>query len=79
MMQCVEFVASKETREKFPEELDIGKVVSDIADKKGLMVRPIVHLNVMSPPLIITKEDVDFIVTTLRQSIVEAIEKIGHS
>jgi len=79
LMQCVEFVANKETREMFPEEMDIGKVVSDIADKKGLMVRPIGHLNVMSPPLIITRDEVDFAVATLRDSIVEATEQIGHS
>ena len=64
LMQCVEFVANKETKEMFPEEMDIGKVVSDIADRKGFLVRPIVHLNVMSPPLIITKEEVDFAVAT---------------
>ena len=63
----------------FPEEMDIGKVVSDIADKKGFLVRPIVHLNVMSPPLIITKEEVDFAVATLRESIIEAAEQIGYS
>ena len=79
LMQCVEFVSNKETREMFPEEMDIGKVVSDIADKKGLLVRPIVHLNVMSPPLIISKEEVDFTVATLRESISEAVDQIGHS
>jgi len=79
LMQCVEFVANKETKELFPEEMDIGKVVSDIADKKGLLVRPIVHLNVMSPPLIITKEEVDFAVKTLRESIIEASSQINHS
>jgi len=79
LMQCVEFVSNKETREMFPEEMDIGKVVSDIADKKGLLVRPIVHLNVMSPPLIISKEEVDFTVATLRESISAAVDQIGHS
>ena len=79
LMQCVEFVSNKETREMFPEEMDIGKVVSDIADKKGLLVRPIVHLNVMSPPLIISKEEVDFTVATLRESISEAVDQLGHS
>ncbi len=77
LMQCVEFVANKETRELFPEELNIGKVISNIADAKGLLVRPILHLNVMSPPLIITKENVDFIVTTLRESIVDAMAEIA--
>lgn len=77
LMQCVEFVANKETRETFPEEMDIGKVISDIADSKGLMVRPIGNLNVMSPPLIITQAQVDFIVSTLRDSIEAAMVQIG--
>lgn len=79
LMQCVEFVANKETREIFPEELDIGKVISNIADKKGLLVRPIINLNVMSPPLIITREQVDFIVKTLRESIEEAMTALTQS
>ncbi len=79
LMQCVEFVSSKETRENFPDTIDIGKVISDIADAKGLMVRPIGNLNVMSPPLIITKEEVDFIVTTLRASILEAMDSLDYS
>ena len=68
-MWCVEFVANKDTFELFPEEMDIGKQISNHADSKGLIVRPIVHLNVMSPPLTLTKTDIDFIVDTLRASI----------
>lgn len=68
-MWCVEFVANKDTFELFPEEMDIGKQISNHADSKGLIVRPIVHLNVMSPPLTLTKVDIDFIVDTLRSSI----------
>ena len=81
LMQCVEFVANKETREVFSDDLDISKVISNIADKKGLLVRPIINLNVMSPPLIITKEQIDFAVSTLRESIEEAtaqLKKDGH-
>jgi adenosylmethionine-8-amino-7-oxononanoate aminotransferase len=68
-MWCVEFVANKETCELFPEEMDIGKQIANHADAKGLIVRPIVHLNVMSPPLTLAKKDIDFIVDTLRASI----------
>ena len=39
------------------------------------MVRPVENLNIMSPPLIITKEDVDFIVATLRKAIPVAHEQ----
>ena len=69
MMACVEMVSNKETKALFPVELNIGKWIANEADKRGLFVRPIVNLNVMSPPLIITKEQVDFIVITLRDSI----------
>lgn len=79
LMQCVEYVANKDTKENFPDSIDIGKVISDIADSKGLMVRPIGNLNVMSPPLIITKEQVDFIVKTLRESTLEAMQTLGYS
>lgn len=80
-MQCVEFVKNKETREIFPEELDIGKRIANNADPKGLIVRPLVNLNVMSPPLIMSREDVDFVVATLREAILETVEQLkaeGH-
>jgi adenosylmethionine-8-amino-7-oxononanoate aminotransferase len=72
----VEFVKDKKTKELFPEELDIGKWVSNQADSKGLIVRPIVNLNVMSPPLIIDRDQVDFIVTTLRASILACMDDL---
>ena len=80
-MQCVEFVKNKDTKEIFPEELDIGKRIANNADPKGLIVRPLVNLNVMSPPLIMTKDDVDFVVAVLREAILETIEELkaeGH-
>jgi adenosylmethionine-8-amino-7-oxononanoate aminotransferase len=75
-MVCVEYVADKQTRELFPEELDIGKRISNHADKLGLICRSIVHLNVMSPPLTMTRADVDFIVDTLRKSIELTVEEL---
>lgn len=68
-MACVEYVADKNSKALFPEELDIGKRIANHADKLGLITRPIVHLNVMSPPLIMSRTDVDFIVSTLKQAI----------
>jgi len=79
LMQCVEFVADKATRKVFPESLDIGKVISDIADKKGLLVRPIINLNVMSPPLVITHDEIDIIIDTLAESIEEATKQLQKS
>ena len=80
-MACVEFVKNSETKEAFPLELDIGKVVSNYADEMGLIVRPIINLNVMSPSLILDKEQCDFIVSTLRKAIEQATAQMkseGH-
>jgi adenosylmethionine-8-amino-7-oxononanoate aminotransferase len=80
-MVCVEFVNDKATKSLFDEDLDIGKRVANEADKRGLIVRPIVHLNIMSPPLTMTKADVDFVVSTLRDSIEAALAQLeaeGH-
>lgn len=74
-MQCIESVADKKTKRTFAEELDIGKRIANAAQSRGLIVRPIVHLNVMSPPLTMTKADVDFIVPILRES----MEEVGRT
>ena len=68
-MMCVEFVADKATKGLFPAELNIGKLVSDQCEKLGLLVRSIGNLNIMSPTLTLTREQVDFIVDTLRRGI----------
>jgi len=77
MMMCVELVANKNTRTLFPKDIDIGSMVSREAAVRGLLVRPIFNLNVMSPPLTITRQDVDFIVTTLRSSIQASIKELA--
>lgn len=82
LMACVEFTADRETKRPFPTELDVGRWVSREADERGLIVRPVENLNVMSPPLVITRDDVDTIVSTLRECIVVAHGKLrdaGHT
>ena len=79
LMACVEFVADKRSKTLFPEELNIGEKIHLRAQKRGLLVRPIVHLNVMSPPLTITHAQVDEIVETLREAILETAEALRKS
>ena len=75
LMVCIEFVRNTETREAYPDELGIGKLVSNECDDRGLMVRPVENLNIMSPPLIITRDDIKFIVDTLREAIPVAYDE----
>ena len=67
-MLCIENVANKETKETLPDEINIGKRISDACEKRGLIVRPVGHHNVLSPPLILSKEQIDFIVDTLHEA-----------
>lgn len=76
LMMCVENVADKETKALLPDELNIGKRISDICEGMGLMVRPIGHLNVMSPPLVLTEEDVGFITRTLDKAIGKVTDQL---
>jgi adenosylmethionine-8-amino-7-oxononanoate aminotransferase len=78
LMACVEFVADQATKELYPEELDVGKLVANACEPRGLIVRPMVNLNVMSPPLVIDESDVDTIVATLRDAIVEVRAQIDE-
>lgn len=68
-MMCVENVANQETKALLPDEAHIGERIAKQCQKRGVIVRPIGHLNVMSPPLTMTKTEVDILVGTLAESI----------
>ena len=68
-MMCIENVADRQTKELIALEADVGKRIANACEARGLMVRPIGHLNVLSPPLILDRNQVDFCVDVLRESI----------
>jgi adenosylmethionine-8-amino-7-oxononanoate aminotransferase len=68
-MMCVENVMNKATREHFPDEINIGKRISDHCERLGLIVRPLGALNIISPPLTLTEAQVDELVGILRKGI----------
>jgi putrescine---pyruvate transaminase len=81
LMVCVENVASKVTKEPLPDGVNESKRISDTAEAMGMMVRPMGHLNVMSPPLVITEAQVDFVAETLEKAIRKVTDELmreGH-
>ncbi len=68
-MMCVVNVMNKDTREFFPAEVNIGKRISNHCEDLGVIVRPAADLNIMSPSLTMTKDDVDYVVSNLRTAI----------
>jgi len=76
LMICVENVSDKTTKALLPDDLAVGKRISDACEAMGLMVRPIGHLNVMSPPLVITEGDVEFVAGVLGRAITQVADSL---
>jgi adenosylmethionine-8-amino-7-oxononanoate aminotransferase len=74
LMMCVEYVADKASKAHLPDEINISKRISNLCETKGLLVRPLGHLDVMSPPLTLSIKEADFLVDTL----LSAIEETTH-
>ena len=75
-MMCVEYVANKNTRAHIPEAANMSRRIAQRCEAKGLLVRPLGHLDIMSPPLILTREQCDFLVDTLRDAISEVTHEL---
>jgi putrescine aminotransferase len=72
LLGAVEVVARKGTNERFGgQEGKAGPIVRDQCIKNGLMVRAIRDTIVMSPPLVITLEELDRMIALLRRSLDE--------
>ena len=69
-MMCVEAVKDKETREVFEADAKIGARITRHCQSRGLLVRPLGHMNVLSPPLTLTRGQIDTLVDILRESII---------
>lgn len=72
-MLCVENVANRETKALLPAEAAIGKRIAKKAQDYGLMVRPSGHLNIISPPCILTEAHIDELVDSLGKAIVDVM------
>jgi len=75
-MMCIENVANKESKELINPDAAVGNRIADHCQARGLIVRPLAHMNVLSPPLTLSKENVDFLVKTLRDSIEATTEDL---
>jgi adenosylmethionine-8-amino-7-oxononanoate aminotransferase len=75
-MMGLEFVRDKVTKAVFDDEIKIGSRVAQAAQSRGLIVRPLGNMAVMSPPLVLTEEQIEEFVAILRDSISAVIEDL---
>jgi adenosylmethionine-8-amino-7-oxononanoate aminotransferase len=60
----------------FPAEVAIGDRIARHCQDRGLMIRPIAHLNVLSPPLILSREQIDAMIAVMRESTLATLDDL---
>jgi adenosylmethionine-8-amino-7-oxononanoate aminotransferase len=80
LMACLECVVSKESKQPLELDYAVGSRIDKYCQQLGLLVRPLINMCVMSPPLCITSEQIDDMVKILREGIsrtMDDLEKEG--
>lgn len=75
-MLCVKNVADQMTKELLPAEANIGSRIAKHCEQTGLIVRSTAHLNVLSPPLTLSREQVKELVDKLGNAIVDVMDEL---
>ncbi|MGO4832514.1 aminotransferase class III-fold pyridoxal phosphate-dependent enzyme, partial [Rhizobiaceae sp. 2RAB30] len=76
LMACVECVADRESRDPLQLDKDVGRRIDAHCHELGLLVRPLINMCVMSPPLVITRGQVDDMVAILREGISRTMDDL---
>jgi adenosylmethionine-8-amino-7-oxononanoate aminotransferase len=74
-MACVE-CELKQGSGDLAMDYEVGNLIDKHCQALGLIVRPIINMCVMSPPLTITREQIDEMVSILRKGIEMAMAEI---
>lgn len=69
LMACVDCVADKKSRNPLTLDYEVGNRIDRHCQELGLIVRPMINMCVMSPPLTITRSQIDDMVDILRKGI----------
>lgn len=76
-MMGLEFVKDKTTKETYDLEVDVGGRVARHAQARGLIVRPLGNMAVLSPPLVINEEQIERIGALLAESIQATLDELS--
>ena len=77
LLACIELAEDRATRKRFHEDRKVGATCRDFSVRNGLVMRAVRDGMVLSPPLIITEEQIDEIVMKARRSIDQTMAAIG--
>jgi putrescine aminotransferase len=67
MLGAIELVKNKATRERYPSEMGVGMICRGHCFANGLIMRAVGDTMIISPPLVISKAEIDELVDKARQ------------
>ncbi|MDF2373633.1 MAG: aminotransferase [Rhizobiaceae bacterium] len=76
LMACIECVADKESRNPLRLDTEVGARIDRHCQELGLLVRPLIHMCVMSPPLIIAEAQIDDMAGILHEGISRTMDDL---
>ena len=84
LMGAIEFVGDRENRKRFDPSLKVGARISKAAREGGLIARAMPHGDILgfAPPLVITRDEVDQIVSIAEaavRSVMDELTREGHA
>lgn len=77
LIAAVELVKDKATHTRFDSDIKVGVRCRDFAAKRGLIMRAVEDSMVLSPPLIITKPQIDDLIAIAAASLDDTLRTVG--
>ncbi|GGK56639.1 aminotransferase [Amphritea balenae] len=76
-MVGIELVSNKAEKSRFPVTAGIGQRVFKHCQERGVIVRPVGDVIVLSPPLVMTRDQTDILFNALYESIAAVTQELG--
>ena len=79
LINAIELVKNKASKEPYESELRVGYQIYKKALKKGVLLRPLGNVIYFNPPLIIEREDMDFVTDIARECMIDVMNSLLFS
>ena len=76
LMACIECIADYDDTNPLSLDIKVGEIIDKHCQKLGLLLRPAINMCILSPPLILNKNDIEIIVNILREGITLAMDEL---
>ena len=77
LLGAIELVKDKATRERFPDKGTVGTLCRDLCVANGLVMRAVGDTMIMSPPLVISRSEIDELVDKAWKVLDQVAEQLG--